>query len=585
MDIDKILEMLGLDLSNPEVKRGALDAIEAILSSRIPQENLDGGAGLSNEIDLELDPDLIQPSIKHQATNTNNDIEVEDEDNVLDSIKHNKPDEPYEDNTSGEENSSTEDDSSESNNTEDSKSTSNNTGAASNDEEEIDNAEANSEETEKSDADEEVDTYENEEESIPEKESETNTSNDLETEYDEFAEDEVDLEDSEEDEELEIDSDHDEGSESQSSKEDTIEGDEDELEDDDYLDDETKNLYNDKEIDAKQEARRIKRERTILAAKRALDKAKGQNVNASLIRELEKSIEALETLQEAAKKSLKNISDEEFDLMINRVLDAIDAVGNSELTVKTAKEKELQAQEIKQDLSKAETKNELSAEDIAKIRQETQAIKAREKEKAKYQRRSASSFKGFKAFLDSLYRAVAMQVKVNEVQDDSWSALSRRNSGVGVLKQGKKINELPDAKIPVIDFYFDCSGSWRARDIEIGKKAVEALVEMEEKGQIKINVYYFADNVHTNADDARLEVGTRAWNEIVKNVIATKATNVIIMTDSDMENRWQGPKALTYTVPGYVWYLWRDGDNAPRLPRDLKGRGGTQQFSFSHGDL
>ena len=56
------------------------------------------------------------------------------------------------------------------------------------------------------------------------------------------------------------------------------------------------------------------------------------------------------------------------------------------------------------------------------------------------------------------------------------------------------------------------------------------------------------------------------------------------MTDSDMDDWWSGPKALSYTVPGYVWYLWRDGDNAPRLPRDLKGRGGTQQFSFSTAD-
>ena len=56
------------------------------------------------------------------------------------------------------------------------------------------------------------------------------------------------------------------------------------------------------------------------------------------------------------------------------------------------------------------------------------------------------------------------------------------------------------------------------------------------------------------------------------------------MTDSDMEDWWSGPEALKYTVPGYVWYLWRNGDNAPRLPRDLKGRGGVQQFSFNRGD-
>ena len=197
--------------------------------------------------------------------------------------------------------------------------------------------------------------------------------------------------------------------------------------------------------------------------------------------------------------------------------------------------------------------------------------------------KNANSFKGFSDFLNSLYRAIALQVKVNEIQDDSWSALSRRNSGVGVLKQGKRLNELPDTKIPVIDFYFDCSGSWGSEDIKVGKRAVESLVEMEEKGQIKINLYYFGDRVDTSPNNTG--GGTSGWNEIVKNVIATQATNVIIMTDSDMEDWWQGPEALRYTVPGYVWYLWRDGINAPRLPRDLKGRGGTQQFSFRRGDV
>ena len=93
-----------------------------------------------------------------------------------------------------------------------------------------------------------------------------------------------------------------------------------------------------------------------------------------------------------------------------------------------------------------------------------------------------------------------------------------------------------------------------------------------------------SSDLFNDVASARAQGSTRAWNDIVKNIIATQATNVIIMTDSDMDDWWDGPEALSYTVPGYVWYLWRDGDNAPRLPRDLKGRGGTQQFSFSTAD-
>ena len=363
------------------------------------------------------------------------------------------------------------------------------------------------------------------------------------------------------------------------------EEDEFDFDEDDLLDDELKNSYDDQEIKSKHEARKLKRERTLASAKAALEKAKTKNVAPALIRELEKSIEALESLTEAKAKSLQDMSDEEFNLIINRVFDAISAVGDTDLTFTSDEERELRAQEIKADLGSRETQQALSDEDIAAIRAETQAVKAREKETAIYRKPAASSFKGFREFLNSLYRAIALQVQTNEVQDDTWSAINRRYSGTGVLKQGQRKNDLPDKKIPVIDFYFDCSGSWDDQDIAVGKRAVSTLVDMEEKGQIKINIYYFSNHVFNDADSARNEGGTMAWNDIVKNIIATQATNVIIMTDSDMEDWWEGPTALKYTVPGYVWYLWRDGRNAPRLPRDLKGRGGVQQFSFNRGDV
>lgn len=561
MDINEILKELGLDLTNPEVKRGAMEAIDAILSSRIPPASLgglDGGVGMSGEMDVELDPDLIQPSQKHRPQETPSDVEIEDEENILDSIKHNESEETFDGNTSG--NTDTDDKKEPSGNT------SNNS----------DSDDTNS------------DTLDKSEQDNNSSDSEQNTdAEDNSDEDDEFADASEDSENNNEPEQ-EPSGDSEKGNpgeteENNSGDESEDEEDEYDFDEDDLLDSDIKGLYDDKDITSKHEARKIKRERTLLAAKKALDGAIARKVSPSLIRELEKSIEALEGLQEAVSKNIKDLSDDEFDLIINRVLDAIDSVGNSELTVKSAEEKELQAKEIKADLESAETQAELSAEDVAKIRSETQAVKAREKEIAKYKTRSRASFKGFQDFLNSLYRAVALQVKVNEVQDDSWSALSRRNSGVGVLKQGKKINELPDSKIPVIDFYFDCSGSWGQDDIKIGKKAVEALAEMEEKGQIKINLYYFGDRVSTSPNETGR--GTTGWNEIVKNVIATQATNVIIMTDEDMESWWQGDVALKYTVPGYVWYLWKNGENAPRLPRDLKGRGGTQQFSFNRGDL
>jgi hypothetical protein len=600
VDIESILNSLGLDLTNPEIKRGAIEAIEAILDSRAPSMSMDSvTGGMSGEQDVELDPDLLQPSIKNKPQESSDDVEINDEDDVLKNIKHNDSEDSEESSMSNENESGDSDDESDSSDTASSSSKSSGSQEKNSDdnvgesEPEDGSDEISSEESDDSDADNDGDTDETDDgtnSTLSDKGSEDDSEKDSQDDGEMSAEETADSED----EEIENSTDNSEGDSGKTEgPADESEETEDELDidEDDLLDDNLKNTYDDQEQVAKHEARKIKRERTLQAAKQALADAQAKKKAPALIRELEKAIEALESLQEAVAKNLKAMSDEEFNLIVNRVFDAIDALGDSGLTYTSEEERKVKAQEIKADIENRQTQAELSAEDVAKIRAETQVIKAREKENAKYQRRSRGSFKGFQDFLSSLYRAIALQVHTEETQDDTWSAINRRYSGTGVLQQGKRINELPNKKIPVIDFYFDQSGSWDESDIAVGKKAVEALVDMEEKGQIKINIYYFANQVHTDADSARREGGTWAWNDIVKNVITTQATNVIIMTDSDMEDRWdyenywhQG-KAASYTVPGYVWYLWRNGSNAPRLPRDLKGRGGTQQFSFNQGDL
>lgn len=618
MDIKDILDSLGLNLRDPEVKRGAVEAIQAILSSRTPPPDL-GGDGISGMpipsegIDVDIDPDLIQPSQKHgRPAGGDADIEIEDEEDILSQIKHNESEDELDNdgNSNGDDSSSDSSSNSSSNDSSDSDSAG---GGSSSDEdgnnegdtqesEDTNEVEASENEPTASSGESEdlEDSEEGELDSDDQTSAESEVSNEDEVNFDEDDSEESDGDNEESDEEDEFDFDDenkDETKEENSEDEEDFDDDEEseeeaddlEFDDEDLIDDELKNSYEDQEIKSKHEARKIKRERTLAAAKKALADAKTKNVAQALINELEKSIEALESLVEAAQKNLRDISDEEFNLMINRVFDAISAVGDKDLTFTTDAERELRAQEIKTDLESRETKQALSDEDIAAIRAETQAIKAREKETAVYKTPAASSFKGFREFLNSLYRAIALQVQTNEVQDDTWSAINRRYSGTGVLKQGQRKNDLPDKKIPVIDFYFDCSGSWGPADIEVGKRAVSTLVDMEENGQIKINIFYFSNHVFNDMDSARAEGGTNAWNDIVKNIIATNATNVIIMTDSDMEDRWSleypHPSALKYTVPGYVWYLWRYGDNAPRLPRDLKGRGGVQQFSFNRGDV
>ena len=565
MDIKDILNSLGLDLSNPEVKKGAMEAIDAILASRIPIGGGDFGGG-GKEVEIEVDPDLIQPSIKQAPPRTDIDMEVDDEEKLLNKIKH-KDSEPAEQNTLDEPNEPDEpvdlDEPGEP-----SKSDKPDKSSDPVDPDEPGEPGDPGEPDDSSNLDDDPDEQDKPDEfSEPDDEDKTDESGGT----DEFG-DLDELEEPEDDELIDPDTDEESN----------------DFDEDDILDDTLKDSTEDKEQETKHNARKIKRERTLAAAKKALADAQAKKVSPALIRELEKSIEALEALTEAVAKSLKDISDEEFNQLVNRVFDAIDACGGSDLTFTSEEERAAQVKEIKDDIAKATTQAELSAEDAAKIRAETQAVKAREKEANKYAGIGRSTFKGFQDFLNSLYRAIALQVSNEETRDDSWSAISRRNSGAGVLRQGQKVNDLPNKKIPIIDFYFDCSASWGADDIAVGKKAISALADMEKDGKIKVNIYYFSDTVSQNYSDVA-GGGTYAWNYIIKNIIATQATNVVIMTDWDMERQGKHEAGeqnhLKYTVPGYVWYLWKNGENAPRLPRDLKGRGGVQQFSFNINDV
>lgn len=596
MDINKILSDLGLDFSDPETKRGAMEAIDAILSSREPPMSMSGGAGGGGETEVELDPDLLQPSVKHSGDASDDDIEIEDEEDILSQVKTNDSEDEVEGNSDGNGAEGSDGDSS-SDSSSDSESSNKSDSQDSDDsdsddefEDSDDSYEDTSNDSNKANdkssseaADEETDGLDDEDDSD---EAETN---DPEGDFDDESDDsgagggdDDDFSDEETDSEIE---DTDNLDDFEDSEDETSESEEDEedFDEDDLLDATYSDEFEDKEIKTKHDARKIKRERTVAAGKKALEDAKARNVSPAKIRELEKAIAALEELTEAV-KNIKDLSDDEFNQMINRVFDAIDDVGDTSLTYSSDEDRQIRAQEIKADLANTDTQAELSAEDAAKIRAEHQAVQAREKETAKYQAKARGSFKGFQDFLNSLYKAIAMQVHTEETRDDTWSAINRRYSDTGVLKQGQKIQELPNKRIPVIDFYFDQSGSWDDNDLKVGEKAVQCLADLKADGKINLNVYYFSNDVYENAADARADGGTAGWNEIIKNIVSTQATNVIIMTDADMEDWWKGDKALSYTVPGYVWYLWRNGINAPRLPRDLRGRGGTQQFSFNASD-
>ena len=209
-----------------------------------------------------------------------------------------------------------------------------------------------------------------------------------------------------------------------------------------------------------------------------------------------------------------------------------------------------------------ELKDKLESEDYRKVQQD-RAIKADRELKAY----KADPLHRFQASInDFIKRAIGIK------KDFSWSRPNRRYAGTGILAQGKAIKPNP---IPVINVYVDQSGSWGADDIAMGAKAMNVLKNYVDRGKIKVNTYYFSNNVHGDARSARNEGGTEG-QPILDHIRATHPDNVVVMTDSDI-----GDCRTKIRVPGAVWFLWKYGQQSQNLIDHLSGEKKTEMFDLN----
>lgn len=102
--------------------------------------------------------------------------------------------------------------------------------------------------------------------------------------------------------------------------------------------------------------------------------------------------------------------------------------------------------------------------------------------------------------------------------------------------------------------------------------------QFEEQGLIQLDVKYFANHVESVREVAAAQGGTSAWYEILADIKADDATNVILMTDDDMDS--QARSGSTVTVPGCVWFIWRGKRRCPDIVKHLRGLTYTDEYTF-----
>lgn len=166
-------------------------------------------------------------------------------------------------------------------------------------------------------------------------------------------------------------------------------------------------------------------------------------------------------------------------------------------------------------------------------------------------------------FLNHLDRLIAQQVQ--RVRQPSYARPSRRASGTNVLLRGKVYKK--EEKKPLIVVYFDRSGSWQ---VDWKTKAGDDAINMLKQKYVRNNkidllVRYFGDYV--SDDPTKVGGGTSVGQGLLDDIANIGATNVIILTDSDMESATYSP----ITIAGGVFFLFCDGES-PSLVHAIHGR-------------
>lgn len=170
-------------------------------------------------------------------------------------------------------------------------------------------------------------------------------------------------------------------------------------------------------------------------------------------------------------------------------------------------------------------------------------------------RRAAANVKRYyqnnqiRKFEDDLRRFIKNEIAAD--RNSSWRKFNKSYVGTGIMRPGRAT--VKNKNIPLINVYFDRSGSWDGDKTKVGVEAIGTLRNYEKKGQIKIEIYYFG--VRVSEIDSRSATGGGTLGQpILDHIKQTGPDNVIVMTDSDITDC-----SSNVEVPGAVWFLWKGG--------------------------
>lgn len=179
-----------------------------------------------------------------------------------------------------------------------------------------------------------------------------------------------------------------------------------------------------------------------------------------------------------------------------------------------------------------------------------EAGRAREKEREDKIRREVERYKKSGIYKFKLSLSNFLKKELDDERDYTWKRFNKTYANSDLVKAGRATEDGP---VPLINIYFDQSGSWDAGKIAVGEKAMGLIYKYQHEGKLRAKVYYFSSDVTPDVKSRMLHGGTNG-QPIMDHIKQTKPDNVIIMTDSDIDDIREN-----VTVPGAVWLLFKGG--------------------------
>ena len=319
-----------------------------------------------------------------------------------------------------------------------------------------------------------------------------------------------------------------------------------------------------------QDAEEIERQANAISddAGEIIDQAKqdAKDANAEDDKEGEKQAKDKQAKAEAGKKIADKVADATKDLKNQE-----DELKNSQDDGEVFKDKEQLEKERKIEERRKKLQDALKdADTLVKLDKEVQVNIDKEKVAKAAKDLERYNANPMNAFSVSLNNFIAKELAYN--RGGTWKKFNKNYISQGIIKKG--ITSRSSGKVPLINVYFDRSGSFSSRPDKTrdAENAISTLNKYVKQGKLLIDLYYASTDVFQDREEAEDAGGGMDSDPVIDHIKATKPDNVIILTDSDSNSGYE-----TAEVPGGVWFLFYESD-APDFVKRLRGRKLTRAF-------